>query len=153
MLVRESILKFERGVDPKKTLKIGLYNLIEEWLNQNLWDYTLPSTKYVINGDMTIDMLTSCDLRQSSNEIIIPEYIKFNKINGFFTFPGRKVKSLVGWSPEIVKGNYHCNDNLLTSLDGCPKIVNGDFTCQRNKIRFTKEYVRSRCDVKGLIEV
>ena len=152
MIVKESI-SFERGGDPKKTLKIGLYYSIEEWLNKNIWDFVRSKTKYVINDDLTIDFLTSCDLRQTSEELIIPEYIKFRKINGFITFPGRKIKSLVGWSPEIVEGHYHCNDNLLTSLDGCPKIVNGNFTCQRNKKRFTYREVESRCKVKGIIEL
>jgi hypothetical protein len=152
MLVNESI-SFERGGDPKKVLSIGVEHLIEKWLNENIWDYTLSRTKYIINPDMTIDMLTGCDLRQNSSKIIIPEYIKFRKINGFFTFPGRGVESLIGWSPEIVEESYHCNDNLLISLDGCPKIVYGDFTCQRNKKRFSKKYVRSKCDVQGIIEV
>jgi hypothetical protein len=150
-IVRETI-NFERGLDPMKSMGIGIKIKIEEWLKENLL-YASKKPEYHINDDFTIDFLTDCDLRfRDSPPMIIPKYIKFNIIYGYFTFSGRNVKSLKGWSPEIVHGNYHCNDNLLISLDGCPKIVEGTFTCYSNKKLFTEKYVRSKCKVGGYVQ-
>jgi hypothetical protein len=140
-------LNFERTGDPMQSMKIGIKAKIDSWLEENVW-YHSKKPEYRINEDLTIDFFTDCDLRASdSPTMIIPEYIKFNEIHGFFTFPGRKVESLIGWSPKIVYGSYYCNANLLTSLDGCPEIVERDFSCYENAVNFTEEYVRSKCKV------
>ena len=52
-----------------------------------------------------------------------------------------------------VTGNFSCSDNNLTSLDGAPRSVGGDFDCSNNAIKFTIEQVRAVCDVKGTIRV
>jgi hypothetical protein len=54
-----------------------------------------------------------------------------------------------------VSGTFYCNDNNLTSLNGAPKNVGGDFSCRapKNGHKFTKEDVRKICDVKGKIYV
>jgi hypothetical protein len=38
---------------------------------------------------------------------------------------------------------------MLTSLEGCPRIVNGDFDCRYNKDEFTKAGVKRLCKVRG----
>ena len=48
-----------------------------------------------------------------------------------------------------VKGDFYCYFRNLTSLEGAPESVGGDFLCYRNKVQFTEEYVRSLCKVKG----
>ena len=35
-------------------------------------------------------------------------------------------------------GNFFCNDNNLTTLEGCPKTVDGYFYCHRNKLTSLK---------------
>jgi hypothetical protein len=45
----------------------------------------------------------------------------------------------------IVKGNFYCYNNLLTSLLGCPKEVFGSFSCSYNKLtslKFAPEKVK-----------
>lgn len=55
----------------------------------------------------------------------------------------------------ICDGDFDCSRNYLTSLVGCPKSVNGDFSCdhQYNGHVFTEEDVRSVCHVRGRIYV
>jgi len=47
------------------------------------------------------------------------------------------ITSLEG-APETVKGNFDCFDNKLTSLKGSPKTVGGHFTCSYNKLTSLK---------------
>jgi hypothetical protein len=54
-------------------------------------------------------------------------------------------------SDVYVKGYFSCSNNQLTSLEGSPKEVGGDFFCKNNKIKFTEEDVRKVCKVKGRI--
>jgi hypothetical protein len=51
--------------------------------------------------------------------------------------------------------NDYCYENNLTSLEGCPSTVGGNFVCgdQKSGVRFTEEQVRDVCDVKGKIYV
>ena len=57
---------------------------------------------YTINPDGSIDVDGCVDLCVCR---IIEIQLKFNKVNGLFS----------------------CSNNLLTSLEGCPKEVGGDF--------------------------
>lgn len=52
-----------------------------------------------------------------------------------------------------VNGSFDCSSNQLTSLEGAPKEVGGDFYCQDNPVKFTEEQVRAVCDVKGNVYV
>ena len=44
-----------------------------------------------------------------------------------------KLTSLEG-APSAVKGNFNCAANNLTSLEGAPSVVNNDFSCDNNKL-------------------
>jgi hypothetical protein len=72
------------------------------------------------------------------------------RVNGGFYCPYNNISSLEG-CPERVNGNFWCINNNLTSLEGCPEKVGGDFICYGNPGKFTEEYVRKVCDVKGKI--
>ena len=39
---------------------------------------------------------------------------------------------------NIVSGDFYCDDNKLTSLEGCPKEVGGHFSCDYNKLTTLK---------------
>ena len=52
-----------------------------------------------------------------------------------------------------VNGSFFCSHNQLTSLQGAPKSVDGNFYCGSNPIKFTEEQVRSVCDVRGTVFV
>ena len=45
----------------------------------------------------------------------------------------KHITSLEG-SPKEVDGNFNCSDNYLTSLEGCPQTVKGNFICDYNKL-------------------
>jgi hypothetical protein len=55
--------------------------------------------------------------------------------------------------PKYVGGNFFCQCNNLTSLQGAPKHVGGHFYCYDNEKKFTEEEVRAVCDVKGNVHV
>ena len=101
MIVRESLYEFERGGDPKNVLGIGKKYVIEEWLK----NMGILETEYTINYDLTIDVKSKywrgVDL---SNKGLteLPDYIQFNKVDG----------------------NFYISHNELTTLRGCPRIVN-----------------------------
>ena len=60
--------------------------------------------------------------------------LKFGVVTGDFLCNVNKLTSLDG-CPNRVGGYFSCNSNNLTSLVGCPKYVGGNFWCVRNNIR------------------
>ena len=55
--------------------------------------------------------------------------LKFNKVNGCFSCSSNKLTSLEGCPKEVI-GNFDCSTNFkLTSLKGCPEKVYGNFNC------------------------
>ena len=54
---------------------------------------------------------------------------------------------------EEVGGDFECHGNLLISLEGAPKEVNGEFNCRYNKKKFTEKEVNMVSNVKGNIKV
>ena len=56
---------------------------------------------------------------------------KFNNVYGDFYCNHNFLTSLEG-SPKYVKGGFWCGFNRLTTLKGGPKIVDGDFNCEYN---------------------
>jgi len=48
-----------------------------------------------------------------------------------------------------VNGEFNCGYSDLSSLEGCPKNINGDFWCSWNKKRFKQSEVKKYCNVKG----
>jgi hypothetical protein len=41
-------------------------------------------------------------------------------------------------SPKKVNGDFNCQNNQLTTLEGSPEEVNGTFNCQNNSLRTLK---------------
>ena len=113
---------FERGANPLKNLNIGLRQQIVDWLD------SMGVKNYIINDNLTIDTKSHVDISHK-NLTHFPKFIKFKHVYGFFS----------------------CNNNYLTSLEGCPSSVGDSFYCNNNSKKFTKEYVRSLCKVKGYI--
>jgi len=59
--------------------------------------------------------------------------IKFGKVSGNFKCNKNILSSLEG-CPKVVGGGFWCSNNKLTSLEGCPKEVGGDFICFGNRL-------------------
>src|SRR5271157_4065029 len=139
-LVKESlneIVHFERSNDPLVTLQVGKRAQIIKWLN------TYDIKNYVINDDWTIDVKNNVYLT-NKQLTFFPDYIKFNHVEGHFYFRNNKLSSLIG-CPIIVDGDFAISSNQLISLEGCPKYVYGDFSCYYNNVKFTQDDVRNYC--------
>ena len=85
---------------------------------------------YTINSDGSIDVNGIVNLHNLGLEKLP---IKFNKVNGYF-YCNNKLTSLEG-SPVEVNGDFYCRNNYLTSFEFSPKIIRGDFWCQNNNIK------------------
>ena len=60
--------------------------------------------------------------------------VKFGKVSGDFYCDRNYLTSLEG-APQEVGGVFNCRSNELTSLAGAPQKVGGDFWCERNNLR------------------
>jgi len=87
--------------------------------------------KYTINKDGSIDVDRTVEL-QSENLTKLP--LKFNKINGDFYCDDNRLTSLEG-CPKEVSSNFFCYSNKLTSFEYAPKIIKGGFDCRINNIK------------------
>ena len=94
------------------------------------WLDKMNINNYTINKDGTVDVKRSVDIfgRRLTE---IP--VKFNKVGGDFYCDNNKLTSLEG-APEKVGGGFYCDNNKLTSLEGAPKEVGGSFWCNNNKL-------------------
>ena len=55
---------------------------------------------------------------------------------------------------DVLCSRYCCwNCRSLTSLEGAPKKVGGDFDCSKCKVKFSEEDVVKISNVKGMIKV
>ena len=100
--------------------------IIETWLEQqNVQNYT-------INDDFTIDVDEDINLC-GRNLTEFPEYIQFNIVKGYFDCRQNKLTSLRG-CPRVVEEEFYCSYNNLTSLRGAPEKVKGGFYCGSNQL-------------------
>jgi hypothetical protein len=87
---------------------------------------------YTINPDGSIDVNGNVWL---FNKNLTKLPLKFNKVSGNFSCSDNKnnLTSLDG-CPNYVGGDFYCHNNEITSLEGCPNYVGGDFYCHNNEI-------------------
>ena len=118
---------------------------IEAWCDEmRIRNYTINSQGEIdVNGNV---IFIGCNIKE------LP--YKFGTVTGFFSLEDCKNLTSLKNCP-----NYITGDNMfdidgctkLDSLEGCPKEVGGCFLCRGCKRKFTKEEVRSLCEVKGSI--
>jgi hypothetical protein len=87
-------------------------------------------TGYTINSDLSISVDGDAHLWWKR---LTKLPVKFKEVSGNFWCNSNSLTSLEG-CPERVGGFFNCEFNNLTSLEGCPKYINGDFWCQGNNI-------------------
>jgi len=149
-IVRESLLEFQRGQDPMKTLELGgKLQQIKDWLFPFLF-----SSQYRVNTDYTIDIIRGdfIDLNCSSFREGIPEYVVFNECKGSFIIDGKGLPDLYG-CPKIVRGDFIVPNNKISDLKGSPEIVDGDYIISNNPGNFTVGDIQKVCEVGGRIRV
>jgi len=64
-------------------------------------------------------------------------------VSGNISLADRNLRSLPDLSSVIVKGDFNCSFNLLTSLKGAPKYVGGNFSCNNNNLASLEHSSRS----------
>ena len=104
--------------------------MIESWLKE----YDIEN--YTINDDLTIDVDGSVNLFRR-DLIELPDYIQFGVVRGNFHCGSNKLTSLRG-VPREVGGSFNCGINKLTSLEGAPEKVGNVFNCTYNNITSLK---------------
>lgn len=83
-------------------------------------------------------MLYDCDGDVDLTEKGLTEFpVSFGVVKGNFFCAGNKLTSLKG-APQEVKGNFDCRYNELTSLEGAPQKVGDSFYCSHNKLKTLK---------------
>jgi len=85
-------------------------------------------TKELINVDGTVGRDDLINFVKNGKLII-----QFSTVTGHFFCCGLGLTTLEG-CPKIVDKSFYCNDNKLTSLEGGPREVGGDFCCYGNKL-------------------
>ena len=139
-------MNFERKKDPFDALGIGKKQKIKVWLDD------MGVENYIINDDYTIDIngplnfISRGRVELHDHEMLqLPDFIQFNKIDGYFNISNNKLISLKG-CPKIVTNNFWCSRNDLDTLEYCLKIVGGSFICHHNATYFNKDYILKICN-------
>jgi hypothetical protein len=147
-IVYESLLEFQRGLDPFDALDLGRLKQIEFWLSS----YHIYKANYKINSDWTIDIKRNFIIIPDQSISEIPDYIKFNECQGDFIIRDNRLLSMSG-CPKIVHGDFAVNGNKLTNLFGSPTQVDGYYFIQNNDVKFTEEQIRKICNIGGKVKV
>jgi len=121
-------LSNETGFGEKTFFPISLPKTIK---HVNIAAKYLGLINYSINDDLTVDVDETVDI--SNKELtIIP--LKFGVVKGNFNCSGNKLTSLEG-SPKKITGSFACAENNLMSLKGGPLEVDGSYACMVNKLK------------------
>ena len=129
-LVKEILYeKFSDESDPIRDMGIGMRDKIEEWINHFNVTHKNYIKNYIVNKDCTVDA-KSVDISWL-DYITIPEYIKFNNIDGDFAC---------------------CFSDIATIKTSGPEYVDGDYKIYyKDRVPCTIEYIKKLCIVKGQI--
>jgi hypothetical protein len=85
---------------------------------------------YTINPDGIVDV--DGDVYLSYKKLDkLP--VRFGKVTGDFWCNNNQLTTLEG-CPQTVVGSFLCYNNQLTSLEGCPQTVGAHFSCHSNKL-------------------
>ena len=111
------------------------------------WCEEMGIKNYTVNSKGEIDVNGGVDLAYKDFKELP---YKFGTVTGRFDMEGCKNLISLKNCPDHIL-NRHMFDiegcTKLDSLEGCPKGVGGWFYCGKCKRKFTKEEVRSLCDV------
>ena len=169
-LVREHINEaFTDDSDPIHDMGIGLKLLFNEWakkINKSYGNtsinkidsiYTITAGKFDIGSPISKSQALRTPSGKLPQPIIIrgnvitelPDFISFNKCYGDCMMNVSNLKSLRG-TPRIIYGNFCINSNHnLFSLDFFPEKVYGHVYADHCGRKFTREELRSICEISG----
>jgi hypothetical protein len=84
---------------------------------------------YQIRDDGSIDVNTNVNLGSGGLEQLP---LTFNVIKGNFECGVNNLTTLEGCPKKVLNGQFGCSYNILTSLEHSPEIVEGNFSCRYN---------------------
>ena len=126
------------------------WNGVKKYTNKadiKAWCEEMRIRNYTINSKGEIDVDGSVDL--SKMEFKELPY-KFRIVIGYFDIGCNSNLTSLKNCPDHVGDFFSCSlCPQLDSLEGCPKKIGGGFLCYNCKGIFTKEEVKSLCEVKG----
>ena len=112
----------------------------------SLWCDEMKIRDYTINDKGEIDVNGEVDL-YGKNFKELP--YKFGSVSDYFSLSGNKSLTSLKNCPDFVGVFFSCSlCPQLDSLEGCPRKVMGSFYCNGCNKKFTKEEVKSLCNVK-----
>ena len=103
---------------------------------------------YTIDEDLSVDVNGDVDLSFSGLGEI---KVRFRNVSGSFHCYDNGLTSLLG-CPVSVGRHFSCHDNRLKTLEYCPVEVVGDFFCNANRLTSLEgcpEYVGGRFETYG----
>ena len=101
---------------------------IEAWLKQ----YKITNYKLIPNETYGYVVNVNKTVNISNKNLKKIE-VQFNQIVGDFYCCNNKLTSLEG-CPHIVNGHFDCSNNQLSSLEYCPEIIEGTLWCNNNEL-------------------
>jgi len=122
--------KYTKKQNPNEITKNNLYIFYTEDLDKRL-QFHFKSRQFMNKNDDEIDIETFFD----ENKDI------FNFFNKYFNPIIKDIrwsKNTLEGAPKIVEGNFNCYNNQLTSLKGAPEKVEGNFNCSNNQLTSLK---------------
>ena len=121
---------------------------IKKWLDKN------DIKNYTISEDLFVKVNGDVWLTNVGLSGGLP--VSFSEVSGNFHCGNNELTTLFG-CPESVMGNFFCHYNKLINLEFCPKMVGGNFTCHYNELTSLvgcpEEVGDFRCDNNGLLDM
>jgi len=99
-------------------------------LNTIQWLEQMGIKNYTINDDGTVDVDDDVNI---SNKNLTEIPIQFGIVKGNFRCDENKLTTLKG-APKYIGHTFDCSYNQLTTLQGAPRYVGGCFSCHDNKL-------------------
>ena len=127
----ESLFDIDDNID---NVDKSIKDQINQFLNDNFTNASKCKISEKPNKDGKFEVSSNSDVRVKNKQIT-------SLTNGSFIWTN-------------IKGDFICsNCKSLTSLEGAPKEVGGDFYCQQYRDCFTPEDVKKVSNVKGMINI
>ena len=135
-LIKIYSIRDERG-EPHATLEVrgNEVHQVKGKQNKSPIRKYIPAIKHFIETqklDVIHDLKNLGLIKQDGKYYDIFNLPKGFVVNGNLDLGSMELTELPDLSDVVVRGDFNCSDNLLTSLQGAPQTVGGSFYCSHN---------------------